>query len=63
MITEIKGQCNFDGCTEQADSIAGGHPRGKVSMYCDKHATYVCDDDSPEYVVNYPNCTCRFGVN
>ena len=69
MITEIKGNCQFENCDQPATDIAAGrksyddkgHPGVKV--YCDYHAGVVEDEQSPEYTECCPNCGCRFGVN
>jgi hypothetical protein len=35
----------------------------KIEFVCDLHAVIVADAESPEYVVDCPNCKCQFGVN
>ncbi len=62
MIIEITGKCQYEGCKRNATHIASDR-RKIVRLYCETHADWVADDDIPEYVVNCPNCGCRFGVN
>jgi len=71
MITEIKGQCSYEGCDKPATHIAcgrmvfmsdeKGHP--KPACYCAEHATRVANEDYPEDTNDCPNCGCLCGVN
>ncbi len=70
MRQDLKLKCEYEGCSEYADSLAVGrkgwvdspaHPG--VASYCTPHADMVAEEGSPEYVQDCPNCSCRFGVN
>lgn len=71
-------KCKYGrGCEEEGVVLAIGRPHYKesndldyeevpgspVGLYCKTHARLVSDEGNPEYVVDCPNCKCRFGVN
>ena len=70
MIHKIKGLCQYKGCRKKAVEIASGretyiendpgHPT--PALYCEDHAAIVSDEQFPEYIVECPNCQCKFGV-
>jgi len=56
--------CAFEGCENVATEVVKGrtgHP--DIGAYCEAHAQEVEVEENPEYVVDCPNCGCRFGVN
>lgn len=64
----VSGTCDFKGCRRVAkrwaDSFEGvGDERlGEAAAYCEQHASKIALGDNPEYIVDCPNCGCRFGV-
>lgn len=65
-------QCKYEGCEKEAAQLAMGRdrftfPESRISMeidnYCAAHASVVASYDDPEYIVDCPNCGCKFGVN
>lgn len=55
--------CAYKGCDQEATQLATGDRKDEApAHYCEKHANKVSDTGSPEYIVDCPNCGCRFGV-
>lgn len=51
-------------CKEkEATQKAHNRATGITFEVCEKCAEIVADVENPEYVVNCPNCNCKFGVN
>ena len=67
VLTSASGKCDWKGCNKPATAIAAGKPNDRndesVGKYCEDHAETVAYASNPEYIVNCPNCDCRFGVN
>ena len=59
----IADKCASPGCMQDATTLVC-HPDTKaiISM-CEKDANYIAKYPTPEYIVNCPNCRCKFGVN
>ena len=55
--------CAWAECDKRGIHIAYDRDKGRPLYYCDKHVIEAAENRSPEYVVNCPNCGCRFGVN
>jgi hypothetical protein len=59
MITEVTGNCQWDGCEKDATDLAakwGGN--SPVGCYCADHAKIVSDGGM--YTECCPNCNCMF---
>lgn len=59
-------ECKFHNCTNHATFIASGRTRQGdcvTGRFCSEHFPQVVAANHPEYVVDCPNCGCKFGVN
>lgn len=59
----IKGVCMYADCEKQATVTVFHREMRILIALCEDHANIVVERDDPEYVVDCPNCKCRFGVN
>ncbi len=56
-------ECRFPGCKKDAIFLAAGILNNQPKFYCEEHAVAIADEGNPEYIVDCPNCGCKFGVN
>ena len=63
MKTIIADKCCAPGCMKEATTFAYNPKTLLVISTCEHHAMDVAESESPEYIVNCPNCKCKFGVN
>lgn len=56
--------CCVPGCPQDATLLAAsGSGTDDADHYCEAHGLAVAEGTQPEYIVDCPNCACRFGVN
>jgi hypothetical protein len=56
-------KCEWKGCRKNAIVLAWDNVDKVLLLCCEDHAYEAADRGHPEYVVNCPNCNCKFGVN
>lgn len=62
-VRELEGGCEYEGCTNKADHVVYDREEEVVKCLCSIHEYEVADSQAPEYIVDCPNCGCKFGVN
>ena len=56
--------CIHVGCRKRKDLVLiFNRPQKQLVMVCNEHRSGILHADSPEYLVDCPNCGCEFGVN
>lgn len=63
MKLQVKGICMYAECEKKATVAVFDRELQILIALCEEHAYEVADKQSPEYIVDCPNCKCRFGVN